>query len=121
MGQGVPPFSWHAFNESESFFIPSCGDLEVLPLPVHHGRDHAPVRQPYTCIGFRIADFSYLSDVSFVPEDIKQKMEGTRILVLNALREKEQSAHFNFSQVLLIRVDLLTLGKGICQVDGTSS
>jgi phosphoribosyl 1,2-cyclic phosphate phosphodiesterase len=101
MGHGVPPFTWHPFSGSEHFILPSCGNIEVIPLPVQHGRDHAPIRQPYTCTGFRIGDFSYLSDVSFVPEDTRRKMEGTRILILNALREKPQSAHFNFSEVCL--------------------
>jgi phosphoribosyl 1,2-cyclic phosphodiesterase len=96
-GHGFPPFSWHTF--SGSFFIPSCENIEVTPLPVQHGRDHAPVRRPYVCMGFRIQDFSYISDVSFNPEDTRRKLYGTRILVLNALREKTHPSHFSFSEV----------------------
>jgi phosphoribosyl 1,2-cyclic phosphodiesterase len=102
LGHGVPPFTWHPFNESESFTLPSCGNIEVIPLPVQHGRDHAPIRQPYICMGFRIGDFSYLSDVSFVPEATRIKMEGTKILILNALRIRPQSAHFSFREVFPI-------------------
>lgn len=61
-GSGIPPFSWHVFHESNPFLMPSCGNIEVMPLLVQHGRDHVPVRRPYTCIGFRIKDFSYICD-----------------------------------------------------------
>jgi phosphoribosyl 1,2-cyclic phosphate phosphodiesterase len=100
-GHGIAPFTWNVFDESKPFYIPSCGNIEVIPLPVQHGRDHAPVRRPYICMGFRIKDFSYISDVSFVSEDTRKKVNGTRILVLDALRERQQSSHFNFEQVVL--------------------
>jgi phosphoribosyl 1,2-cyclic phosphodiesterase len=120
LGHGVPPFTWHPFNESESFTLPSCGNIEVIPLPVQHGKDHAPIPQPYTCIGFRIGDFSYLSDVSFVPEKTRRKIEGTKVLILNALREKPQSAHFSFSEVFHFYNRLIS-GERIRQVAGVNS
>ena len=98
-GPGIAPFTWHVFDESKPFGISSCGNIEVTPLPVQHGRDHAPVRQPYISMGFRIADFSYISDVSFIPQDTREKLNGTRILVLDALRERRHSSHFNFDEV----------------------
>jgi phosphoribosyl 1,2-cyclic phosphodiesterase len=93
------PFTWNVFDESKPFHIPSCGNVEVAPLPVQHGRDHAPVRRPYICMGFRIQDFSYIGDASFISEDTKKKVDGTRILVLDALRERPQPSHFNFDEV----------------------
>jgi len=99
-GQGRPSFEWNVFSEDSSFVIPSCGDIEVIPLPVEHGKDHSiPIRKPYTCMGFRIGDFSYLGDVSFVPEATRRKVQGTRTLVLNALREQTQSSHFSIGEV----------------------
>lgn len=99
-GQGVPPFEWHEFNWfNASFQVPSCGNIEVTPLPVRHGKDHSSVRQPYINVGFRIGDFSYIGDVSEVPETTIERIKGTRILVLNALRDTPQSAHFSFKEV----------------------
>jgi len=97
-GHGVAPFNWNVFDQLEPFYVPSCGDIKVTPLPVQHGRDHAPVRQPYICMGFRLNDFSYISDVSFVPESTKENVDGTRILALDALRERPHPSHFNFEQ-----------------------
>jgi phosphoribosyl 1,2-cyclic phosphodiesterase len=98
-GHGIAPFTWNLFDESLPFNIPSCGNIQVTPLRVQHGRDHAPVRQPYICMGFRINDFSYISDASFIPEDTRKKLDGTRVLVLDALRERPHPSHFNFDEV----------------------
>jgi len=98
-GHGIAPFTWNLFDESKPFHIASCGDIKVMPLPVQHGRDHAPVRQPYISMGFRINDFSYISDASFIPEETRAKLDGTRILVLDALRERPHPSHFNFEEV----------------------
>lgn len=73
-GSGVAPFSWNVFEASKPFHIPSCGNIEVIPLPVEHGRDHAPVRRPYICMGFRMKDFSYIGDLSCIPEDTKEEI-----------------------------------------------
>jgi len=101
-GQGVPPFQWHGFNYVDPFQVPSCGNLEVIPLAVWHGKDHSPEPQKYINVGFRIGDFSYIGDVNVVPDLTKEKVEGTRFLVLNALRDTLQSAHFSFTEVLPI-------------------
>jgi len=100
-GHGIAPFTWKVFDPSNPFRIPSCGNIEVTPLPVEHGRDHAPVRQPYICMGFRLNDFSYISDASAVPEETKKKVDGTRVLVLDALRERPHPSHLNFEQAKL--------------------
>lgn len=101
-GHGIAPFTWNLFDESNPFNIASCGNIEVWPLPVQHGRDHAPIRRPYYCLGFRINDFSYISDASFIPPETKSKVDGTRFLVLDALRENPHPSHFNFEAVLLL-------------------
>jgi phosphoribosyl 1,2-cyclic phosphate phosphodiesterase len=84
----------------EPFYVPSCGNIKVTPLPVQHGRDHAPVHQPYICMGFRLNDFSYIRDASFVSESTKKNLDGTRYLVLDALRERPHPSRFNFEQVI---------------------
>ena|SRR5436190_11462689 len=108
-GNGAAPFNWNVFDATKPFYIPSCGNIEITPLPVEHGRDHAPVRRPYICFGFRVKGFSYIGDVSCVPEETKKKLDGTRILVLNALRERPHSAHFSFNEVFRSCFQLLTI------------
>jgi len=89
-GGDIPSFEWHTFNPSEPFNIPSCGDISVTPLPVEHGMyfSDGPSR-PYMCMGFRIGALS------------KSKIEGSRVLILDVLRETPHGSHFSFDEVLL--------------------
>jgi len=103
-GGAVPSFIWNAFDPESKFFeIPSCGNLQVTPLPVIHGKYHSQGKegQPYICLGFRIGDMSYLSDVNRVPPAAKAKIDGTRILIVDALRKKPHPSHFGFDEVVL--------------------
>ena len=101
-GGDIPSFVWHPFDTSKSFEIPSCGDIEITPLPVEHGMYFSQVPpKPYMCMGFRVGDLSYISDASRVPDETKEKMKGTRILILDALREAPHGSHFSFSEVPL--------------------
>lgn len=67
-------------------------DLEILPVEVMHYK--MPV------LGFRIGDFSYITDAKTVSDEEKQKLEGTKILIVNALRLTEHISHFNLEQAL---------------------
>ena len=42
-------------------------------------------------LGFRIGDFTYITDANFIPEPELEKIRGSRILVLNALGGKNMS------------------------------
>jgi len=50
--------------------------------------------------GFRFNDFTYITDAKSISDAEKEKMKGTRFLVLNALRKSEHMAHFNLDQAL---------------------
>ena len=50
--------------------------------------------------GFRIGGFTYLTDVKTIPEKELEKIKGTKVLVLNALREKPHQSHLNVSEAL---------------------
>ena len=100
-GGDIPCFVWHVFDTAYPFPLPSCGGIQVTPLPVEHGTyftDHGPAR-PYMCMGFRIGALSYISDASRVPEETRRKIQGSRVLILDALREVPHASHFSFSEV----------------------
>jgi len=99
-GGDIPSFIWYPFEPSEPFHIPSCGNISVTPLPVEHGMyfSEEPSR-PYMCMGFRIGEISYISDASRISDETKSKIEGSRILILDALREKPHGSHFSFDEV----------------------
>ncbi len=56
----------------------SIDDVEITPLPVTHGK--------LDILGFRINNFSYLTDVKHIPEETKKKIRGSEIVALSALR-----------------------------------
>ena len=50
--------------------------------------------------GFRINDFVYLTDVSFIDSCEIEKMKNAKLIVLDALRKSEHISHFNLYQAL---------------------
>ncbi len=46
------------------------------------------------------ADFTYITDASFISEEEQQKIKGTKILVLNALRKEKHISHFNLDEAI---------------------
>ncbi|MEP2667530.1 MAG: MBL fold metallo-hydrolase [Cyclobacteriaceae bacterium] len=68
--------------------------LKIIPLPVTHL--HMPV------LGFRIKDFSYITDANFIPDSTFERLEGTKVLVLNALQKESHISHFNLEEAIAI-------------------
>ena len=64
----------------------------VVPVPVEHG--------PFPCVGYRVGDFAYLTDVSGIPESSWGLLAGVRHLVLSALREEPHPTHLSFEQAI---------------------
>ena len=66
--------------------------ISFTPLPVMHL--HLPV------FGFRVGNFSYITDANFIPRETLERLKGTEILVLNALQREQHISHFNLSEAL---------------------
>lgn len=66
--------------------------ISFLPIKVYHHK--LPVW------GYRIKDFTYITDANHIEDIEKSKIEGTRILVLNALQIDPHISHFNLEQAL---------------------
>lgn len=55
-------------------------------------------------LGFRIDDFTYITDANFIPDAELEKVRGSRFLVLNALRREKHVSHYTLDEaVSLIR------------------
>jgi phosphoribosyl 1,2-cyclic phosphate phosphodiesterase len=72
--------------------------IEVIPVEVLHYR--LPV------YGFRIGDFSYITDANFIAEGELEKIKGSRVIVLNALRREPHISHFTLDQAVELLRDL---------------
>lgn len=68
------------------------GSLKFMPVPIMHGS--------LTIFGWRCGDTAYLTDCSAIPEASYRLLAGTRNVVIDALRLREHSTHFSFSQAL---------------------
>ncbi len=68
------------------------GDLDVLPIEAYHNR--------LQVFGFRFQDFVYLTDIKRMDDSEIQKIVGTKVLVVNALREEAHHSHFNLEEAL---------------------
>ncbi|MEZ4856019.1 MAG: MBL fold metallo-hydrolase [Gelidibacter sp.] len=68
------------------------GGINVIPINgMHHNLQ---------VFGFRFKDFAYLTDMKTVEKEEIEKLKGVKILVVNALREKEHMSHFNLTEAL---------------------
>jgi len=70
----------------------SLGPLEILPVPLLHGR--RPI------LGFRTGSFAYLTDCSAIPDQSWTLLAGVRTLVLDALRHRPHPTHFSVSEAI---------------------
>jgi phosphoribosyl 1,2-cyclic phosphate phosphodiesterase len=68
--------------------------VTITPLPVIH------LKMPV--LGFRIGNFSYITDANFIPEETFEKLKGTEVLVLNALQKEKHVSHFNLDEAIAI-------------------
>ncbi|KAK4046664.1 hypothetical protein OIO90_006476 [Microbotryomycetes sp. JL221] len=68
-GGDVPAFEWRIFDQSKPMTILG---IDVVPLPVHHGKIFSePGQPPYICLGYLFdRQIVYLSDVSLIPENV---------------------------------------------------
>ncbi len=86
-GGGVPQISLATIGG------PFClDDLEVVPVPVLHGR--RPI------LGFRIGTFAYLTDCNAIPAPSWPLLAGVQTLVLDALRHRPHPTHFTVGEAL---------------------
>jgi len=68
------------------------GDTEVTPIEVMHHK--LPV------FGFRIGDFTYITDANYIAAPEMEKIKGSKVLVLNALQKTPHISHFTLQEAL---------------------
>ena len=82
--------------------IPSCGNVTVSCFSVEHGVYMSPghKRQPFMCNAFRIGQVTYISDVSKMPPHALSVIDGTQLLILDALRYQPHTSHFSIGEAI---------------------
>jgi phosphoribosyl 1,2-cyclic phosphate phosphodiesterase len=64
----------------------------VVPIPLIHAH--------FNVFGFRIGDVAYCTDVNRIPAESWPRLEGLRVLVLDALRPRPHPGHFGLEEAL---------------------
>ncbi len=80
---GVPAIGLHEILPHHKLRI---GDIDIMPIEVMH--DKLPI------LGFRIGKLTYITDMKTISESELPYLEGTELLVVNALRfDKPHHSH----------------------------
>ncbi|MCA0363903.1 MAG: MBL fold metallo-hydrolase [Bacteroidetes bacterium] len=85
---GVPIIECNEIDD-KPFFIK---DLEFIPINVMHHK--------LQVFGFRIQDFTYITDANYISEEEIEKIKGSKILVINALQRQPHLSHFTLQEAI---------------------
>jgi phosphoribosyl 1,2-cyclic phosphate phosphodiesterase len=91
---GIPQVNFHIISENEFDLM----GIHIVPIRVMHY--HLPI------LGFRIHDFTYITDANFISKDEIQKIKGTKHLILTGLRKQKHISHFALSESLKLIEEL---------------
>ncbi len=72
--------------------------VDVIPIEVKHFK--LPV------FGFRIADFTYITDAKTISSEEKVKIKGSKVLVLNSLRRADHISHLTLTEAIALAEEL---------------
>lgn len=85
---GLPELLLHTIT-LEPFVV---GDIPVTPVMVWH------LKMPV--MAYRFGDFTYITDANHVDEAEKQKIKGSKVLVVNALRKQKHISHYTLEEAI---------------------
>lgn len=74
-------------------------DINITPLRYNHGAIQVQ--------GYRLNDFSYLTDVKSIPDETKEKISGSKIMVLSGLRwQPSHPTHLTIPEAVDLATEL---------------
>lgn len=94
----------YAFSETDYPYLPKMNfvrirnskfeirNLKIQPIEVMHAT--------MSVFGYRFGDFTYVTDAKTIAKEERDKIRGTKILVVNALRHENHYSHFTIDEAL---------------------
>lgn len=92
---GAPQLELEEIESGRPFYL---FDQEIMPIEVMHYK--------MSVLGFRIANFAYITDAKTVSADSRKLLEGVEVLVVNALQEDAHISHFTLEEALAFIADI---------------
>ncbi len=86
-GGGIPKVEFQKVHEPFD-----AAGVCVTPIPVWHGK--------LEVYGYRIGSFAYINDCNKIPDASMERLRDLKILILDGLRIKPHSTHFNLDQAI---------------------
>jgi len=86
---GIPQVDLNTITASKPF---SINGLTITPIKLLHYK--------LEVLGFRIGDFTYITDASYIAPEELAKAKGSKAMVLNALRHEPHISHYTLSQAI---------------------
>ncbi len=68
------------------------GETRIIPIEVMHHK--LPVK------GYRIGDFTYVTDAKTISDASREKIKGSKYLVVNALQREDHISHFTLEEAI---------------------
>jgi len=91
---GLPEITLNPID-SDAFMI---GDIPVLPIPVWHLKMQV--------LAFRFGQFTYITDANRIEEKEREKIKGSAVMIINALRKEKHISHFSLSEAIAVSQEL---------------
>jgi len=91
---GIPEVNFHLLENK----LTTIEGINILPIEVMHYK--LPV------FGFRIKDFTYITDANYISDEEKEKIKGSKIIVINALRREHHISHYTFEEARKLMEEL---------------
>lgn len=85
---GVPEVDIHCIDNH----LFEINGIAIMPIRAMH------LKLPL--LGFRINDFTYITDANYILDKEKEKIKGSKYLVINGLRKQKHISHFSLSEAL---------------------
>ena len=92
---GIPRLKLNTIEDGQPF---QASGIDVIPISVMHFQ--LPV------LGFRIADFTYITDANLITAAEKSKIKGSDVLVINALQKEKHISHFTLEEALELAAEI---------------
>ena len=91
---GLPDINLNTIDDTP-FYI---GDIPVIPVLVWH------LKMPV--LGFRFGGFTYITDANKIDPKEQEKIKGSEVMVLNALRNEKHISHYTLEEAVAMVQEL---------------
>ena len=90
--RGVPVIELHTIDTHKPFV---AAGIEIVPIVGHHS-------DRFRSVGYRFGEVAYITDFSHIDPGEEAKLNGVKVLVINALRWERHDSHFSVGEALEI-------------------